>query len=612
MNEQAAVMIRWLLDGNGGLKNIAQLLTDSFGEAGVAAASVDTSDGTIYAYPARPGSAPADDRWVAFDNGFSTPFDPPSMPSSATADHHVLAGVTSRNELLIVNLKAVNYLGIEGPNSLGVMRSWLLQVLSKTPEAAVAITDPDMAVPGAPRLTLVDDIVGAHPAPTIVFTTTHTSTPEAPHPVVVSSNAVAADNALLCDGAVSGIYLANRYWPLWRRLELSDAQWGSVTAALAAAAESGPEASEAPVPAHPHQKPSDEKENADSEAPQSAEAADASVHEAPVAADNGDKPAGEDENEGPAALEATHPEPDAVAALTQPEPTPLPASLPQPPRPDLLDAEPVATNGHHPVLPGDPADESRTPGIYVLGDTYVLGRDRDDTTGQLTEFSAAVRPGRARKPVLALVMLAAAPRGLSQPEFDRQLELTPANRRQIRQTIRNKMMGGNMPIVTNPATDRLIIDDSVYCDFREFVQLIGSSPATAADDDLLEGVRSASDEKLAAAVRLIRGAPFTGAPEEEYDKVRDIVVLKDKLLDACSEAALELARRQRSAGFAEQAHKTALVGLNAYPKREELWVIAAKTVAETERVGLAFDLNQAVPSPENPELRRLLADSRAR
>jgi hypothetical protein len=55
VNEQTAKLTRWLLAGNGGLKNVAKLLTDSFGSAAAVAAVAATVDATdIVAYPVDP------------------------------------------------------------------------------------------------------------------------------------------------------------------------------------------------------------------------------------------------------------------------------------------------------------------------------------------------------------------------------------------------------------------------------------------------------------------------------------------------------------------------------------------------------------------------------
>lgn len=114
------------------LKNVAQLLTDAFGPLGAIAATIDAS--TITAYPTDPAAQPqGHDEWTPAAQGWSHPLHSQLLPRSTSAHHHVVAGITSRNEVLVVNLAAAGYLGIEGGNAVLMMRSWLMQTLSKSP-----------------------------------------------------------------------------------------------------------------------------------------------------------------------------------------------------------------------------------------------------------------------------------------------------------------------------------------------------------------------------------------------------------------------------------------------------------------------------------------------
>lgn len=600
-------MIRWLLAGHGGLKNIAQLLTDSFGAAGIAAASLDTRDGTIIAYPAEPGHRPHGGRWTEVTNGWAHPFDPPSMPHSGTADHHVVVGITSRNELLVVNLNAAAYLGIEGAAPIPIMRSWMMQILSKTPTAHVAVTHPGLHLPDTPRVMFTDTIAAAPAPTTILFTTEHTSAPESPTPIIVSSKAVDCNNDLICEDAVSGIYIANRYWPLWRRLELPDPQWNTVAAATTPASAATP-AIPTPPAGRP-QPPLVEGPAAD----------DNDVDEARVAVT---VPAGDVDPREPESTALPHVSPAATAvsdntAASRPAPTAEPepdietvaehepeseagaefeaADLPllaaSPPGLTKFTAEPPAeTNGHQ--LPGPPAPPrpcERT-GIYGLGETYVFGAD--PATGTPLKHTATTRHGTARKPVMALMMLATAPQnGLTRQQWDDMLHTSPANRRQVRTQIK-KMLGGAELITIDPVSERLVVPE-LFCDWKEFQRLIGDNPMTATTDDLV------------AAVALIRGEPFSGLPHEEYNW-RDYVLLKDHLVTQCGDAAMELARRHQESGHLQAAYQTARTGISADPRREDLWTVAVATAPEPERRGLLYDLKQAIPVPVSSELRKLL------
>ncbi|ETB46524.1 hypothetical protein O981_27790 [Mycobacterium avium 10-5560] len=88
-------------------------------------------------------------------------------------------------------------------------------------------------------------------------------------------------------------------------------------------------------------------------------------------------------------------------------------------------------------------------------------------------------------------------------------------------------------------------------------------------------------------------------------------LLKDELIDRCSTAAAELAQRQQAAGAHEAAYHTARLGLRVYAQREDLWLVAANSVTDEDRKALIWDLKHAIPVPTHPELRQLLATSRA-
>jgi hypothetical protein len=611
VNEQASVMIRWLLAGHGGLKNIAQLLTDGFGPAGIAAASLDNRDGTIMAYPVEPSQRPYGGRWTEVAHGWTHPFDPPSMPHSATADHHVVVGITSRNEMLVVNLHAAAYLGIEGAAPIPIMRSWMMQILSTTPTAHVAVTDPALHLPDTPRVAFTDTIGAAPASTTILFTTEHTSAPESPTPLLISSKAVDCSNDLLCEDAVSGIYIANRYWPLWRRLELPDPQWNTVAAAItptsAAApaiptppAASAPAAQDEPATAHQDNAPAApdvpvvDVAPPDPERPETAAAAahgdDAPtgdptlVAELPTVIDPAPEVIAQPESD--VAADESGPNTEAVIAA---EDLPLLAADSAAP-PVFVDEPATETNAHSLPGPPPPPPAPERTGIYGLGETYVCGAD--PATGAPVKHTATTRHGSARKPVMALMMLATAPEhGLARQQWDDMLHTSPANRRQVRTQIK-KMLGGAELITIDPVSERLVVPE-LFCDWKEFQRLIGDNPMTAATDNLV------------AAVTLVRGEPFSDLPHAEYNW-RDYVLLKDELVTQCGDAAMELARRYQANGHHEAAYRTARTGISADPRREDLWTVAMATAPEPERRGLLYDLKEAIPVPASSELRKLL------
>jgi len=557
-------MVRWLLSGLGGLKNVAALLSESFGPTGTVAATIDTGDGTISAYPTDPTAAPAAGAWTRSPNGWTHPFDTDRMPHSISAQHHVVAGVTSRNELLIVNLAAVGYLGIESADPVPIMRSWLMQTLTKTPEAHVAVTEPALAIPGAPRITALADPAEKSTA-TVLFTTEHTSTPDpGASTIVVSSRAAGADNALMCDGAVSGIYLANRYWPIWRRMELPNPQWDTITAALAPTLAPKLTPAEEAAPAQQVTVTPDLPSVTTDEPATTVEPA-SSVAEA-------DPPF--EPTTRPMFLEPLSLDTNSSAAQHEP----------------AAETAAVAALFGHDLPPATTAAEPAQVGIYVLGETFVIGVDPD--SGEHVKESAVIRNGgKARRPVTALMVLATHSR-LTTNDWADVLNVKSANRRQLHTQIR-KLIG----------RDRIDIDGSgalaldLFCDWKEFQRLIGHDPTAA------------TTENLIAAMGYVRGKPFADIPEGEYTW-RSVELLKDQLLDQCSDAALELARRHAGAGAISAAHDAAMLGLAVYPQREDLWTVAMETVNDDSRRELAYDLRKAIPAPATPGLRKLLATVR--
>ena len=195
-----------------------------------------------------------------------------------------------------------------------------------------------------------------------------------------------------------------------------------------------------------------------------------------------------------------------------------------------------------------------------------------------------------------MMMLAIAPLdGLTRQGWDDLLKASPSARRQVRTQIR-KLLGGHDPISMHHDGGREHLRIDIYCDWKQFQQLIGSDPL------------SASTENLQAAVELIRGTPFADIPDADY-QWREYVLLKDRLLDQCSDAALELARRRYADGNHTEAHRLAMLGIRTYPLREDLWEMAAATVTDTDRPGLIFDLKESIPTPKSADLRALLASS---
>ena len=561
---------------------------------------------TITAYPVDPTAIPIGDHWTQSATGWTHPLHSSLLPRSTTAAHYVLAGVTSRNELLLINLSAAVYLGIEGADPTPLMRSWLMQILATTPEAQVAVDDPDLMIMGAPRITLIPGPAATPDTATVLFAAGHTSGPAAP--ITVSGQAATATNVVLCNGPAAGIYIANRYWPMWRRMELTENQWGPMAVTLTDATEkpassvddTSPATLEAteepraptlvPPPATP---PEPTLTSNNDTSPLGGEAELTPAAEV-FAADTPPHPGAKEGAEativaGAGAVPPQHPtvEDAPIPATPTPLATDTPDEVAQDLRPEIETSPPAPAD-----LPGPPrSTEAPQRGLFALGETYALGVDPD--TGDPVKHPAVTRQG-VRKPIKALMMLATSS-GLTTPEWDKELQFNPPNRRQARTTIR-KLIGGDDPIRED---SRGLLVTDLYCDWKEFQRLAGPVPTQASTED------------LTAAVALIRGAPFEDIPAGDYGW-RSAELLRDELLDRCSDAAIELARRQQAAGAATLAYNTARLGIRVYPQREDLWEVALATATDTERPGLLYDLKQAIPAPRTPELRQLLAEARTR
>lgn len=587
MNDQASTMIRWLMDG--GLKNISKFLGASFGPTGTAAVTISTDDGTITAYPVSPDATPAVESWTKFEGNYTHEFDPDpaTMPRSNTATHYIVVGITSRNEVLIINPAAIKESGqalsIEGADPIPIMRSWLLQVLSTTYDARAAVTDLDLYIPGGERISFVDadalpDRAGEH---TIVFTTNPDVTHDPANAITVSA-AAGAENTLLCEGAVSSLYFANRYWPIWRRLELAEPAWSSFAESVAAQgavtetaeADDADEAQQvAPIPA------AAEPQETNSGTP-TTETETVTAQTVTAAPETGTTPKeigtdGADEGQAP------------VSNM------PAFSDTPVVPYTQITSIAPVEAAAVAPAASAQPAAVPAEPpmGLYVLGPTHFRG-----PTGEVV--SAVNRQG-VDTTIESLMVVATRENGVNGRDWEQLLGTTNAALRQSRHKIK-KFCGGESPYEVNEQLNTYSTD--IYCDWKHFYQLTGDNPAAASTPD------------LAAAVALIRGAVFQDIPaaDPKDDKKRapyswrEIALITDRFTDRCADAALELARRYKQSGNTAGAYETARKGTAVNPQREDLWEIAADTVTENERPTLVYDLKDAITAPAAHKLRALI------
>ena len=100
------------------------------------------------------------------------------------------------------------------------------------------------------------------------------------------------------------------------------------------------------------------------------------------------------------------------------------------------------------------------------------------------------------------------------------------------------------------------LHDGVTTDWQQWLQLL---PA---------GVGTASTADLQAALRLVRGQPFSGAPPRRYTWAERA---RQEMISAVVDAALELAHRALTAADPQTARSAATIGLQAEPGDESLW-----------------------------------------
>jgi DNA-binding SARP family transcriptional activator len=147
----------------------------------------------------------------------------------------------------------------------------------------------------------------------------------------------------------------------------------------------------------------------------------------------------------------------------------------------------------------------------------------------------------------------------------------------------------------------------------------GFDPAVQSDWDqwmrlLPHGATSATTEHLEQALDLVRGQPFANAPRNRYDWADPV---KETMIEAIAEAALELARRRLMEGRWRAAEQAAVAGLSVEPVMEQLWrmrILAAHSSGNHTGVREAVDRLLVIADrvggdlePETEELLQQLA-----
>ncbi|MGI5220928.1 hypothetical protein [Nocardia sp. CA-290969] len=212
----AADAIAWLHEE--GLARMAALGASS-GHPTVAYA-VDVATGIVTKYPAAGGGVGADSTTVAADD----------LPAPAEGPHRlVIVGITTGEQLLVVDLAGSLMMGINGERPELAARSWVSQLLLN-PDVTITTNSTQVALGAGPRcrksfipggggsIISVDD--GRPPVTTVSM-----------NPDVDS-----ADYLEMLDDGTGEMYLGARVWQLRLVLTIADAAWSVLSETLAESA----------------------------------------------------------------------------------------------------------------------------------------------------------------------------------------------------------------------------------------------------------------------------------------------------------------------------------------------------------------------------------------
>ncbi|MFI6310524.1 hypothetical protein ACIBEK_10475 [Nocardia fusca] len=212
----AADAIGWLHEE--GLTRLAALGSGAPNPA--VAFSVDVSTGIVTKYPAANGGIGADSSTVAADD-LPAPLD--------SSNRLVVVGITSSDQVLVVDLAGSLVIGINGDRPELATRSWVMQLLLN-PDITVTTNSADVAIGSSPRcrksfipggggsIVSVDD--GNPPVTT----------------VSMNSDVEGSDYLDLLGDGTGEMYLGARVWPLRLVMTIGDAAWSALSETLDRAA----------------------------------------------------------------------------------------------------------------------------------------------------------------------------------------------------------------------------------------------------------------------------------------------------------------------------------------------------------------------------------------
>lgn len=208
----AADAIGWLHEE--GLTRLAALGSGSPNPA--VAFSVDVATGIVTKYPAANGGIGADSSTVAADD----------LPAPLESSNRlVVVGITSTDQILVVDLAGSLVIGINGERPELAARSWVMQLLLN-PDITATTNSADVAIGSSPRcrksfipggggsIISVDD--GNPPVTTISM----------------NSDVEGSDYLDLLGDGTGEMYLGARVWPLRLVMTIGDATWSSLSKTL--------------------------------------------------------------------------------------------------------------------------------------------------------------------------------------------------------------------------------------------------------------------------------------------------------------------------------------------------------------------------------------------
>ncbi|WP_051023270.1 hypothetical protein [Nocardia pneumoniae] len=204
--------VRWLHDeGLVRLAGVAEGMSET-----IVAYTIEVATGTVTAHPATGGGVGADAVTLAADD----------LPYPVgTAKRLVIAGVTTTDSVLVVDLAATLSIAINADHPEQAARSWVMQLLLN-PEITITTNSADVAIGTSSRLR--QSFIPGGGATLVNVDDTR------PPVTAVTLNAT-TDGPDHLDVAADGtgeMYLGARFWQLRQVMRIEDAAWSALAARL--------------------------------------------------------------------------------------------------------------------------------------------------------------------------------------------------------------------------------------------------------------------------------------------------------------------------------------------------------------------------------------------